>query len=408
MVKRLLGEPGPHVQGYLEYIWESAFESGDPTIGTADMVEAVAEYPGDRGKLFRALLECGGPGRAGFIEPVPGAEGIYQIHDLFDHAPNYVQRRQEREAARKAAGVTLSELRAEAGRKGGLAKAANAKAGNGLANGSNLPESYSNCLANVATPAPAPAPEEEKTPPPTEEVCSEPATPASEPPAAEKVVLTFPTVGRGAKTWDLTESKLAEYRESFPGVDVLSACRAALQWARDNPEKRKTAKGMPAFLTRWLSKEQNAGGGQAGGNSRMRFDGLKAFVGRGQGGQQRESKRYREPPADEAEAYRVVEHYQKAVRPAHGPEGATSNVEALLASGVAAADLERATDAYAAASRSQEPQYRLKAANFFGRAAGFRDYLGGVPMSVAETPEEREARWAREREEWKKQPYAPG
>jgi hypothetical protein len=72
-------------------------------------------------------------------------------------------------------------------------------------------------------------------------------------------VMEFSCVGKGHPTWKLTEAKVAEYQLSFPGVDVLAECRAARQWATDNPTKRKTAKGMPAFLNRWLTSAQNKG-----------------------------------------------------------------------------------------------------------------------------------------------------
>lgn len=77
------------------------------------------------------------------------------------------------------------------------------------------------------------------------------------PTSPPEVVLTFPTVGKGPKEWRLTADKLAEYAASFPGIDALAHCRAALQWCRDNPANRKTARGMAAFLTRWLGREQN-------------------------------------------------------------------------------------------------------------------------------------------------------
>jgi hypothetical protein len=73
------------------------------------------------------------------------------------------------------------------------------------------------------------------------------------------VVITFPTVGSGPAEWRLRESKVAEYAEAFPGVDVLVQCRKALQWIRDNPTKRKTARGMTSFLGRWLGREQDRG-----------------------------------------------------------------------------------------------------------------------------------------------------
>lgn len=82
------------------------------------------------------------------------------------------------------------------------------------------------------------------------------AAPPDEAAAADPVVLTFPVVGRDA-SWRLRESKLAEYRETYPAVDVLAECRKALQWLRDNPRNTKTASGMPRFLGGWLSRCQN-------------------------------------------------------------------------------------------------------------------------------------------------------
>lgn len=83
-------------------------------------------------------------------------------------------------------------------------------------------------------------------------ICSEPPKAAASEPAA----LVFDCVGE-PKTWDLTETKLAEYRETFPGIDALAECRKALQWTRDNPTKRKTAKGMTRFLGSWLARAQD-------------------------------------------------------------------------------------------------------------------------------------------------------
>jgi hypothetical protein len=71
--------------------------------------------------------------------------------------------------------------------------------------------------------------------------------------SAAEVLLVLPCVGRGPQEFRLTRGKIAEYQESFPGLDVLAECRKALQWIRDNPLKRKTHRGMPAFVCRWLS-----------------------------------------------------------------------------------------------------------------------------------------------------------
>ncbi|MGQ0633094.1 MAG: hypothetical protein ACT4QC_00645 [Planctomycetaceae bacterium] len=101
--------------------------------------------------------------------------------------------------------------------------------------------------------------------PPSEDCTDLPSgnsVPAASATSNSKVVLTFPCSGTGAREWHLTEEKIAEYRESFPGIDVVLECKAARQWAVDNPRKRKTPCGMPAFLSRWLAKSQNENRGE--------------------------------------------------------------------------------------------------------------------------------------------------
>ncbi len=154
-------------RGVLELLWDACYENGDPYLGDATDVEARAGWGGREGALVTALLEAGGPGHSGFIEEggspgwPEGEPGTYRVHDLFDHAPRYVKRRVHLEAARQADGRTISELRAEAGRKGGKQTASN-RAASGQQTDGKLLLGSSNGAANgqqtVATPAPAPAP----------------------------------------------------------------------------------------------------------------------------------------------------------------------------------------------------------------------------------------------------------
>ena len=160
----ILSDTRAHCRGYLECLWETAYESGNPRIGDSMDVELASDWHGEQGLLTKALANCGGE-LAGFIEEI---DGVWHIHDLYDHAPEYVQRRMEREAQRTAKGLTISQLRAEAGRKGGLAKAKQATASDKqiIANESKLPELAKQTVANGATPAPStrtqhPAPEGE-------------------------------------------------------------------------------------------------------------------------------------------------------------------------------------------------------------------------------------------------------
>lgn len=79
----LLKEPVPHVWGYLECLWNTAYQLRDDKIGDSISVELNAEYPGETGKLCNALLNCG------WIDEI---EGQFYIHDLLDHCPPYVKK----------------------------------------------------------------------------------------------------------------------------------------------------------------------------------------------------------------------------------------------------------------------------------------------------------------------------
>jgi hypothetical protein len=89
----VLNVPVPHALGYLECMWSVCYERGDPLLGDALDVELAAQWPGEQGKPFKALLDCR------FIDQLE--HDRYEVHDLFDHAPDYVRKRREREHTRK-------------------------------------------------------------------------------------------------------------------------------------------------------------------------------------------------------------------------------------------------------------------------------------------------------------------
>jgi hypothetical protein len=177
-------------RGCLELLWDSAYQNGDPYLGEKDDVELAARWKGDPGKLTHALLLAGGDSHAGFIEEVPDKPGHYCVHDLFDHAPAYVQKRKERELERKKRGVTLSEDRRDAALKSHEShrrrNAGNDASGLQLsANDGHMRTLAVQTSANGATPAPAPAPKEN---PLSEQGCSDeegPSTRRSKQPSGE-------------------------------------------------------------------------------------------------------------------------------------------------------------------------------------------------------------------------------
>lgn len=63
-------------------------------------------------------------------------------------------------------------------------------------------------------------------------------------------------------TWVPTTEQIADWSAAYPSLDVMAETRRALAWVGANPSRRKTAKGMPAFLVGWFGRSQNKGGGQ--------------------------------------------------------------------------------------------------------------------------------------------------
>jgi hypothetical protein len=79
----------------------------------------------------------------------------------------------------------------------------------------------------------------------------------SEPSQTDLLNQTYSEVSfilENGKPWYLPEGKLSEYQETYPCLDVAAELRKARQWCIDNPARRKTARGMPAFLNRWLAR----------------------------------------------------------------------------------------------------------------------------------------------------------
>ena len=77
--------------------------------------------------------------------------------------------------------------------------------------------------------------------------------------------------------WVPTEAMLAEWRAAFPGVDIEAQIRAMRTWSLTHLSQRKTMRGMPAFVNRWLSTEQDklsrgAGAARSGRSHRAPAD----------------------------------------------------------------------------------------------------------------------------------------
>ena len=217
--------------GHLELIWHAAYEDGEARLGGSHEVESAARWEGEPGVLIAALVD------SGFVDDLGGDQ--FEVHDLWDHAPEYIQRRAEREAQRRAKGQTISDVRRAAARVRWDASDVRLQ---------------SKCNANAMQTAPLPA-HAPSTRTSTQHSDSS-AMPEDRP--AKPPVLVFPTVGKGPKTWDLTPEQVGEWIDLYPGVPVETECRHALAWIKANSPK--TAGGMTKFLVAWLGRANNGRG----------------------------------------------------------------------------------------------------------------------------------------------------
>lgn len=77
-------------------------------------------------------------------------------------------------------------------------------------------------------------------------------------PQNASAVLTMPLVD--GSDFDIREQDIEEWQDAFPNVDVVQQLKAMRLWCKDNPERKKTRKGVRRFITSWLDREQNRGG----------------------------------------------------------------------------------------------------------------------------------------------------
>lgn len=59
----------------------------------------------------------------------------------------------------------------------------------------------------------------------------------------------------------VTTDDVATWSALYPAVDVMQELRKMAGWLDANPSRRKTARGIRAFIANWLSKQQDRGNG---------------------------------------------------------------------------------------------------------------------------------------------------
>lgn len=98
----------------------------------------------------------------------------------------------------------------------------------------------------------------ESNPNPNPESESNPKEGGGEPQAASPPVVSIPL--NDGTEYPVSQEQCQEWAGVYPAVDVIQQLREMREWCLNNPAKRKTARGVRGFITRWLAKEQDRGG----------------------------------------------------------------------------------------------------------------------------------------------------
>jgi hypothetical protein len=57
-------------------------------------------------------------------------------------------------------------------------------------------------------------------------------------------------------TFKIPKEKILEYQKVYPEVNVINELKRLIQWNKDNPDRRKTRRGIFKHINSWLSRSQ--------------------------------------------------------------------------------------------------------------------------------------------------------
>ena len=81
---------------------------------------------------------------------------------------------------------------------------------------------------------------------------------SAEPETVSPPIISLPL--NDGSFYPVSQEQCHEWAGLYPAVDVIQQLRGMVGWLNANPSRRKTKRGINAFVNRWLSKEQDRGG----------------------------------------------------------------------------------------------------------------------------------------------------
>ncbi len=233
----------PNASVYILRLWRWACRcapDGSLEGMSATEVEMAAGYAHLDGKLYVALASR-------FVDEKDGAP--YALHDWMKHQGGSIRRMQSRSDAKRAADRDRQKRKRDR-------DVSNEGSHANVTRDSSV---TSRPVTHQDQTSPG------KTRPAEEEAPSELSPRPSERSAGTPVPgVEFPCDGP-VKAWALTRELLAQWSSAYPSLDLEAECRKALAWVLAKPDRRKTAKGMSAFLLGWFGRTQDRGGARSTG-----------------------------------------------------------------------------------------------------------------------------------------------
>lgn len=213
--------------GHLHLLWHFAMkyasEDGDLSKYNPRSICLAVGWEKDQDTFINGLRETGWIEKKGF-----------KIHDWDEYTLHYKLSLERAERQREQARERVREWRR---------RRSNA---NVTHSNKNVTQCYADTLPNHTLPN-----IKTKTKEYSSEVSPIPTEPLS------PIFLTFKTNGT-QKEWAMTEKRLLELKELYPGIDVVLELKKAKDWCDRETNRRKTVKGMERFINSWLGRAQNS------------------------------------------------------------------------------------------------------------------------------------------------------
>lgn len=249
---RRLGTAGPWALVCL-IAWTSSSRPNGSFAGMSDEdIELAAEWDGEDGAFVAAMVE---------VKFLDGEPLSRSLHDWAEHNPWAAGHEERSESAKWAALCKSHGAEGAAQRMPEYAnRVRSARAPDAgrtkpqCAPDAPLPSSPSPSVS-FPTPKPTPVPNQVVGVP--EVVLAEPRSDSTPSIPPEPAVVSIPLHDKSE--FSVTQSQIDEWTASFPAVDVMQQLREMRQWSIANPTQKKTRRGVLAFITRWLGREQDKG-----------------------------------------------------------------------------------------------------------------------------------------------------